>query len=431
MYDLVSKLTIYNDKDSILYEISDIIRNFHSGKSDKKTTTLKINEQINQILKLSDYYAFSGNLWHDYLLYLLVSSENIFTLMVERHDCSNIRDFSICEFVMNDLRIFIELMNYDFRYLEDELKINSFSLISDFKPLSYNPKNSHASMLFDQFISSLTVSDLNCDVLFSHLCDFYSSYGVGVFAFNKAFKLSCDGMIIPITSFNDSIMLDDLVGYEVQKEALIRNTKAFINSGKANNVLLYGDAGTGKSTSVKAILNRYYSYGLRIIEVYKHEMKYLSKIISEIKDRNYFFIIYMDDLSFEESESEYKYLKALIEGGLEVVPDNILIYVTSNRRHLIKETWNERSDVTAGEDMYHSDTVREKLSLVDRFGVTIGYYKPTFNEYVDIVIALARRFDDIKLSDDELKSEAKKWIVNHGSPSGRTAEQLVYYLLGE
>ena len=225
-------------------------------------------------------------------------------------------------------------------------------------------------------------------------------------------------------------MLDDLVGYEVQKQALIRNTEAFINSYKANNVLLYGDAGTGKSSSIKAILNRYYNRGLRIIEVYKHETKYLSELISEIKDRNYFFIIYMDDLSFEESESEYKYLKALIEGGLEVLPDNILIYATSNRRHLIKETWNERTDMSASEDMYHSDTVREKLSLVDRFGISIGYYKPTFNEYVDIVISLSRKFNSIKLSDDELKDEAKKWIVNHGSPSGRTAEQLIYYLLG-
>lgn len=435
MYDLVSKLVIFNNKDTILYELSDIIHEFHTAKIDKKTTTLKINEQVNKILKIADYYSFTGNLWHDYLLYLLTSSENIFTLMVERRNNQDISDFSISKLVTRDLKIFIELMNYDFSRLEDELLINSFTIISNYTPLSYKPKNQHASIILNDFIRSIP-TNLDETILFSYLCCFYQKFGVGKFAFNKAFKLSStnnhdDELIIPITSFNDSIMLDDLVGYEVQKQALIRNTEAFINSNKANNVLLYGDAGTGKSSSIKAILNRYYNHGLRIIEVYKHETKYLSELISEIKDRNYFFIIYMDDLSFEESESEYKYLKALIEGGLEVLPDNILIYATSNRRHLIKETWNERTDMSSSEDMYHSDTVREKLSLVDRFGISIGYYKPTFNEYVDIVISLARKFNSIKLSDDELKSEAKKWIVNHGSPSGRTAEQLIYYLLGE
>ena len=195
--------------------------------------------------------------------------------------------------------------------------------------------------------------------------------------------------------------------------------------------MLYGDAGTGKSTSIKAILNQYYPKGLRMIEVYKHETKYLSKIISEIKNRNYKFILYMDDLSFEESESEYKFLKALIEGGLESNPDNVLIYATSNRRHLIKETWNERVNTSSSEEMYHSDTIREKLSLVDRFGVTIGYHKPSVKEYLEIVKTLAKKYPEIKLSNEELKREATVWLRTHGAQSGRTAEQLVYYLLGK
>ena len=195
--------------------------------------------------------------------------------------------------------------------------------------------------------------------------------------------------------------------------------------------MLYGDAGTGKSTSIKAILNMYYSRGLRMIEVYKHDMKYLSRIISEVKNRNYKFIIYMDDLSFEEDESEYKYLKALIEGGLETRPDNVLIYATSNRRHLIKETWNERVNTSGGDQMYHSDTVREKLSLVDRFGVTIGYYKPSMKEYFEIVKTLARKYPEITLSDEQLEHEANVWVRTHGAQSGRTAEQLIYHLLGD
>ena len=135
---------------------------------------------------------------------------------------------------------------------------------------------------------------------------------------------------------------------------------------KANNCLLFGDSGTGKSTSIKAIINQYYEQGLRMIEIYKHQFKDLSAVISHVKNRNYKFIIYMDDLSFEEFEIEYKYLKAVIEGGLETKPDNVLIYATSNRRHLIKETWNDRDDVETDNGMHRSDTMQEKLSLVNR-----------------------------------------------------------------
>ena len=166
-----------------------------------------------------------------------------------------------------------------------------------------------------------------------------------------------------------------------------------------------------------------------MIEIYKHQFKYLSAVISEIKNRNYKFIIYMDDLSFEEFEIEYKYLKAVIEGGVETRPDNILIYATSNRRHLIKETWNDRNDAANIGDKHRSDTVEEKLSLVNRFGVTISYSKPSQKEFFDIVIGLARR-EGITLSDEELKAQANKWELSHGGISGRSAQQFVNYLVG-
>ena len=166
-----------------------------------------------------------------------------------------------------------------------------------------------------------------------------------------------------------------------------------------------------------------------MIEVYKHEFKDLSTIISEIKNRNHRFIIYMDDLSFEEFEIEYKYLKAVIEGGLETKPDNILIYATSNRRHLIRETWSDRSDMSKDE-LHRSDTMQEKLSLVARFGVTIGYYRPSQQEYFDIVINLAKKYPEIKLTEDELRLEANKWELSHGGISGRTAQQFINHLIG-
>ena len=149
-----------------------------------------------------------------------------------------------------------------------------------------------------------------------------------------------------------------------------------------------------------------------------------------MKNRNYKFIIYMDDLSFEEFEIEYKYLKAVIEGGLETKPDNVLIYATSNRRHLIKETWNDRDDVVQDNGMHRSDTMQEKLSLVNRFGVTISYSKPSKKEYNTIVTELAKRYPEIHMTEEELVAEANKWELSHGGVSGRTAQQFINYLAG-
>ena len=218
----------------------------------------------------------------------------------------------------------------------------------------------------------------------------------------------------------DTVVLDDLIGYELQKKKLIANTKAFVEGKKANNVLLFGDSGTGKSTSIKAIVNEFYKDGLRMIEIYKYQFRLLSQLISQIKNRNYKFIIYMDDLSFEEDESDYKFLKAVIEGGVETKPDNILIYATSNRRHLIKETWKDRRDVEQDGDIHRSDTMEEKLSLANRFGVTIGYYKPSRQEYYNIVTELANK-ENLNISSEELLKEADRWELNHGGISGRTA----------
>ena len=221
--------------------------------------------------------------------------------------------------------------------------------------------------------------------------------------------------------------LDQLVGYDIPKKKLTDNTDAFVSGRKANNCLLFGDAGTGKSSSIKAIANEYYDRGLRIIEVYKHQFQDLNDVISQIKHRNYRFIIYMDDLSFEEFEIEYKYLKAVIEGGLEKKPENILIYATSNRRHLIRENYSDKEEIR--EDMHTGDTVQEKLSLVYRFGVTIYFGSPNKKEFQTIVRELAKR-NGIEMPEEELLLEANKWELSHGGLSGRTAQQFVDYLLG-
>ena len=171
-------------------------------------------------------------------------------------------------------------------------------------------------------------------------------------------------------------------------------------------------------------MNRYYEKGLRIIEIYKHQFRFLNDIMALLKDRNYKFLIYMDDLSFEDRETEYKYLKAIIEGGLEKKPANVLIYATSNRRHLVHEGFKDKLDRGENDDIHESDTVEEKLSLYHRFGVTIYYGKPTPKEFKTIVTELAGR-QGIEMDEEELLLQANRWEIEHGGLSGRTASQFI------
>ncbi len=431
MYRLTAKLVIYRNlgKDSILFKLADICQQFDSGSYVKEDLITDIYEEIHRLLEIATRYGFDKNLWHNYLAFILAMNENPFTIVSEKVGAN---EGTVNEFAKGDFAIFRQLFSYDFSTLERELGINCFSVITNYNAIV------KSEQIFNKSVSE-KVQELSLQIeraadeaeMYQIVTDFYKMYGVGKFGLNKAFRVSHSkefGVLSPITATGD-MTLDDLVGYELQKQKLIENTEAFVEGRKANNVLLFGDAGTGKSTSIKAILNQYYSRGLRMIEVYKHEFKELSRIIAEIKNRNYRFIIYMDDLSFEEFEIEYKYLKAVIEGGLETKPENVLIYATSNRRHLIRETWSDRSDMSKDE-LHRSDTMQEKLSLAGRFGVTIGFYRPSRQEYFDIVAAIAKKFPEITLTEEELKAEANKWELSHGAISGRMAEQFVHYLAG-
>ena len=354
--------------------------------------------------------------------------ENPFALSCE---IEGDRGGSVVNFVLNDFVIIKELFHYDFSGLESELGINCFSMISNYHAIkkAENRINKNVSAKVKD-LSELINAAKDENEIYEKVTAFYKTFGVGKFGLNKSFRISeRDGKIIPITNTVE-ISFDELVGYELQKEKLIANTRAFVEGKRANNCLLYGDAGTGKSSSVKAVLNKFYPDGLRMIEIYKHQFIYLSDILSQIKNRNYRFIIYMDDLSFEEFETEYKYLKAVIEGGLEVRPENVLIYATSNRRHLIKELWSDRTDMEHNKDVHRSDTMQEKLSLADRFGITIGYFAPNQNQYFDIVSGIAKEHPELELDEEELYNEARKWELRNGGRSGRAARQLVDYLLG-
>lgn len=435
MFRLTSRLIIYRKvpQDSILFRLSALCRRFAAGGYDAEELREQALTQVNRLLDVATHYGFDGNLWHNYLAFLLATTETPFTLVCEKHGAG---EGSVEVFAKNDLAVFRQLMDYDFAPLEQGLGLNCFRVLTNYRAVAKKERIYNKSVSEKvRELSGLLQQAADENGMYEVLTDFYKRYGVGMLGLNKAFRVSphaetageSGSILEPITTTGD-MRLADLVGYESQKKRLRDNTEAFVSGRRANNVLLYGDAGTGKSTSIKAILNEYYDRGLRMIEVYKHEFRYLSRIIAEIKNRNYRFIIYMDDLSFEEFEIEYKYLKAVIEGGLEVKPDNVLIYATSNRRHLIRETWKDRPDAL-DEDMHQTDTVQEKLSLSDRFGLSIGYFLPKQQEYFAIVKELARRHGEITLSDEELEAGARRWEMSHSGISGRTAQQYINALL--
>lgn len=434
MYREISKLIMYGDmdKDCILYQFGEIFRHYENKTKDQAQLIQDIYTQVKRLLVVATDYGFDHNLWHNYLAFYLVTNENPFSITCEKVGAN---DGSVNHFAKNDFAVIKNLFDYDFSKIEEDLGIDCFSQLSDYhaiqkKELMYN-KNVSEKIIA---LSAQLEAAEDVDAFFAAVTGFYKDYGVGMFGLNKAFRIKeKDGGDVEFVAINnmDKVMLDDLIGYEIQKKKLVDNTKAFVEGRAANNVLLFGDSGTGKSTSIKAIVNEFYPDGLRMIEIYKHQFKDLSTIIAQIKNRNYKFIIYMDDLSFEEFEIEYKFLKAVIEGGVETKPDNVLIYATSNRRHLIKETWKDREDMEHSEDLHRSDTMEEKLSLVNRFGLSIFYAKPNKEGFNEMAVALARRagITPEVMTDEEICYEANRFEMRGGGLSGRTAQQFVNYLL--
>lgn len=425
----------------------------------------------NQLIELASDYGFAGNLWHCFLAFCLASHENAYSTACEiRGDVGG----SLSCLAYKDFAVFKELFDKDITCLDtrcaneawraneagcanevrcvnevecadaaacvsgrksavgaETAKTGLWHEMADFKPVGDGSRIFN-KRIRDRIIElSVSLGSAADPAQFqAAVTQFYREFGVGKFGLNKAFRVEENGhdaRLVPIVNV-EHVYLNDIVGYQIQKDKLIENTEAFLQGRAANNVLLFGDAGTGKSSSIKAILNEYYDQGLRIIELYKHQFHALSSILEQIQDRNYKFIVYMDDLSFEESELEYKYLKAIIEGGLGRKPHNVLIYATSNRRHLIREKFSDKRELD--DDLHQNDTVQEKLSLVARFGVTIYFGSPDKKQFQNIVKVLAQRHH-ITIPENELLAEANKWELQHGGLSGRTAAQFITYLLGK
>lgn len=382
------------------------------------------------LLSLSNDLGFEGNLWHDHLAWFIANNENSFSMACEMR--GSVKG-SLPDIVLHDIGILKSLFEMDIALLDEKLGTDCFGSFKNYVPYDENGKTFNRRIRDSICDLAKTLDAAKDDrQMLSCIMDFYGRFGVGKFGLNKAFRIEAGEngpvKLEPVKKIAH-VSLSDLVGYDDAKKKLTDNTEAFVEGRSCNNCLLYGDAGTGKSSAVKGIMNAYYDKGLRLIEVYRHQFRYLNDVVAAIKDRNYRFIIYMDDLSFEDNETEYKYLKALIEGSLEKKPDNILIYATSNRRHLIHENFSDKLDRKETDDIHESDTVQEKLSLYNRFGVTIYFGRPDPKQFKNIVLTLARR-RGVKMGDEELLYEANRWELKSGGLSGRTAQQFIDHIKG-
>ena len=364
-----------------------------------------------RLVERAETLGLGGNLYRAYLIHRLAHEPNLISTTIEMH--GGLIGDSLRKIFIHDARILLPIMRGEVT--------GDFEAINNYKPTVPIAEEAFIELLHS--LENLTTAEKIADAFINH----YRRFGYGDIAAYRAFRW--DGKnIVGIRHF-ETIRLDDLIGYAHQKELLTGNTTAFVEGKPANNVLLVGARGTGKSSGVKALVNEYYAQGLRLVQITKPQLKTLPDLMENLRRfMSKRFIIFLDDLSFEESEAEYKYLKSAIEGGVESRPENVLIYATSNRRHLIRETWRDRGDDS--DELYRDDSANETISLSDRFGLIIHYYAPTQAEYLQIIRSMLKR-RGVEIDAESLRLEGIRWEMSHSGRNGRTAQQFVNNYLGQ
>lgn len=393
---LLTNLIIYRNllKDEIILNYHNLCK-IYLDKN--KNDNFEFNEEYYSICSILINKGFDSI--YDYISCKISEDENLFSLCSEKGQTINDRTKKA---VYHDLSIIKKLYEMPLRGLAASASdLNNF----------INYKNNEK--LTD------IIRNNKVEEIYEFLHNDYNSRSCGLFRNNYAFSVNKQGSLIPVDNFNP-ITMDNIYGYEKQKNKIINNTERFISGKYALNALLVGDSGTGKSTAVKALIPMFKDKKLRLIQVEKEKLFLVPNIITQLKNRGMYFIIFIDDLSFESNENSYKYLKSAVEGGIYEQPGNILFYVTSNRKHLIKESMTDREN-----EVHLRDAINEQTSLADRFGLTILYDEPNQNEFLNIVLGLAKDYG-IKYEDEEkFLAEAKTYALQNGGRTGRTALQFI------
>ena len=346
------------------------------------------------IVRFAETEGVTEDSLREYIATLLANDENVLSMLARGQ--KRIGD-DLCRLAMLDIEtVFTRLFDTKIKY----------------KP-SGNSTGYYVG--YTESIRKITSSNTPNELL-ENLLSHYSSLGNGLLSKYIAFRY--DGELKGIEN-SDKADFDDIVGMEHQKKVLTDNTKAYLEGKFANNVLLFGDRGTGKSTSVKALLNMFAKDGLRVIELPKSAITKIPELTKQLEDSPHKYILFLDDLTFERHDTEYRALKIAMEGQLQANAGNVLVYATSNRRHLIRETWADRD----GGEVHVNDNKQEMLSLAERFGISLFFPAPDSKQYIEIVRVLLER-NGIEMT-EEIKKEAVRWEMNYGGKSGRCAKQFV------
>ena len=362
--------------------------------------------------------ALLPDAWQSYLVELILDDENPFSLGAEKGVLST----SVVEQARRDFRTLQALFEIEAQPLLDmvEEAVPGAKVWVPWTDPDLGNQDSHRDALARELAAAEDWGA--CAEL---LADHYARHGAGPFNRYRALRWRT-GNLRPVPK-PDPVRLAQLVGYESEREPLLHNTESFLAGRPAHHALLYGLPGTGKSSTVKAILNEYAEKGLRLVEVAKEDLGKLPQVLDELRDRGLRFVVFVDDLSFEEHEVEYKSLKALLEGSVEEPPENVRLYATSNRRNIIRESFSDRDENgvgSAGDDVHARDTMQEKISLAARFGLRLTFPTPDQKRYLEIVNGLVRE-RGIKISEADLTERALLWDRWHAGRSGRTARQFV------
>lgn len=407
----MEKLLVFRNilDDKIIKDLKKICRLMVACDQENKEHIRNIYyDMCSRLILKAEHHSFSGNILQQYIMYLFFYDENIYSLHCEKYE-SQITT-SLYDTVLSDVNIMTKLMDFD---------ISEISSVagSSIDIQDYNSINKRVRKYEEMFLNAETVQEK-----VSAMGEHYNKFGCGQLAEYNMFRWDNKKGLEGIVN-HDEITLSDIVGYQYQKDMLINNTEAFLKGYPANNMLLIGARGTGKSSSVKALANDYFNQGLRLLEISKEQIIKFPQILKYISQRGRKFIIFLDDLSFDDFEIEYKYMKSLLEGSTEKKPDNVLFYATSNRRHIVQERWADRQG-NPNDDVHTADTLNEKISLSDRFGLTISFEAPNQKEYLEIVEAIAIK-EGLKYSKEELNKAAIAWELYQKGRSGRTARQFI------